>query len=123
MPVTWDFVVFANNRAPTLGFVSIVTTLVQTHHKSLEADLDKYIGPKRVKFTDPHQRGKNDLAYMAYTLLCYRYPSISPDFWTCCGGDLATGMEDLHILLKQHPSLEHQRAANAPIGSDPNAVD
>lgn len=112
------FAAAAGTRAP-----NDLDDYLQKNHKSLVTSLDKYIGPNRVEFTDVNRRGKNDLAHMAYTLLCYRYSSVSPDFWTGWGGDLATGMADLHILMQRHPSLERQHTANALIGSDPSVVD
>lgn len=108
----------AGTRAP-----SDLHEYLKQHYPSLVTALDRYIGPSRTVFTDPHRRGKNDLAHMAYTLLCYLRTSPAPDFWTGWGGDLATGMADLHTLMQRHPSLERQRAANALIGSDPSSVD
>ncbi|MDT3768181.1 DUF1906 domain-containing protein [Gleimia hominis] len=113
-----NFAIAAGTRAP-----NELRDYLHQHHKSLVTDLDRHIGSNRIEFTDPYRRGKNDLAHMAYTLLCYLTTSPAPDFWTGWGGDLATGMADLHVLMQRHPSLDRQRAANALIGSDPQAVD
>jgi len=96
---------------------------LRKNHGELVSNLDRFIGVQRIEFTDSHHRGKNDLAHMAYTLFCYRYISPSPDSWTGWGGDLATGMADLHSLMVNHPTLDRQLAANALIGSDPSEVD
>lgn len=113
-----SFAAAAGTRAP-----QELRDYLQQHHAPVVTGLDTFIGSNRREFTDEHQRGKNDLAHMAYTLLCYLYSSPAPDFWTGWGGDLATGMADLHMLMQRHPSLERQRTANALIGSDTQAVD
>lgn len=109
----------AASTVPPIDFEAYL----KQHHGALVTKLDRFIGEKRVDFTDSNRRGKNDLAHMAYTLYCYYFESLSPDFWTGWGGDLASGMADLHALMSNHPTMKLQRAADALIGSDTSSVD
>lgn len=114
----WHFSWPAGASAPT-----DFREYLEQNNPLLVEKLDKFVGAHRDEFADVNRRGKNDLAHLAYTLLCHLYSSLAPDYWTGWGGDLATGMKNLHNLMRDHPTLDLQLAANALIGSDDKAVD
>ena len=100
-----------------IPFDKVWADFVNKRNPELAKKLERFIGENRIEVRDAIG-GKNDLAHFAYTCACYASQTFAPDFWTGWGGDLATGMADLHVYLQKYPKLDVQATANALIGSD-----
>lgn len=94
---------------------TIFGTFMREYKQPLIEKLERYIGENRVDVKD-NIGGSNDMAHMCCTLLAYKISNVAPDFWTGWGGDLATGMADVHNYKEQLPTVDVQLIANAVIG-------
>ena len=95
---------------------TVFKQFMESEYPSLNSALAKYIASD-VAVTD-NIGGKNDPAHLALSTLAYTAFSLAPEYWASWGGDLATGIEDLHIAMEENPALNLQQKANALIGSD-----
>lgn len=93
----------------------------EQNYADVATNLDQFIGDNHEDVKDSIG-GRNDLPHMAYTLYAYAYGSVSPQHWTGWGGDLATGMADLHNIMINHPSLDTHRVAYLIIGADRSSI-
>ncbi|MBF0714970.1 LysM peptidoglycan-binding domain-containing protein [Gemelliphila palaticanis] len=94
---------------------TIFGAFMREYKQSLIEKLDRYIGSNRVDVKD-NIGGSNDIAHMCCTMLAYKISNVAPDFWTGWGGDLATGMADVHNYKEKLPNVDVQLIANAVIG-------
>ncbi|WP_100066032.1 glycoside hydrolase domain-containing protein [Miniphocaeibacter massiliensis] len=102
-------------------FDIIFDSFMNDRKKELVNKLEPFIGAKRNDVKD-NIGGLNDVAHLALTTLAYSIASPAPDFWTGWGGDLATGMSDVHNYMKKYPNLDLQRVANSLIGAHPSKL-
>lgn len=89
---------------------------MQSEYPSLVSRLTKYIASD-VTVKD-NIGGKNDVAHLSVSTLAYTDFSLAPDYWAAWGGDLATGINDLHTAMAGQPLSSLQQKANELIGSD-----
>lgn len=82
---------------------TVFKQFMESEYPSLNSALAKYIASD-VAVTD-NIGGKNDPAHLALSTLAYTAFSLAPDYWASWGGDLATGIEDLHIAMEENPAL------------------
>ena len=94
-------------------------TYMDNNHSSLVQKLDRYIGSNRVDVKD-NIDGLNDVAHLAVTTLAYATTPLAPKFWTGWGGDLATGMADVHNYASQKRRANLQKISDAIIGAHPS---
>lgn len=90
---------------------------INEEYSNLAASLQKYISSYRGSVKD-NIGGKNDVAHLSVSTLAYSAPSLAPDYYASWGGDLATGMADLHEAMKDLPETELISKSNELIGSE-----
>lgn len=95
---------------------NVFEKFMREEYLTLRTNIAKYIDSD-VAVTD-NIGGKNDVAHLALSTLAYTAFSLAPDYWAAWGGDLATGIKDLHKAMEENPSLNLQQKANSLIGSD-----
>lgn len=86
-------------------------------HKNLYDKLEKLVGSSREDIKDTID-GKNDLAHLSYTTLCYLTNSIIPDYLSGWGGDLATGAKNIYEYSNAYPNIDKEKLAYSIIGAD-----
>lgn len=94
------------------------------NENSLVQKLEVYIGNKNIEISD-NIGGLNDMAHCLYTTLGYLKTNVVPNFWTGWGGDLATGMDDVHKYKEKLPNIDVKLIADTVIGghnSNPSNV-
>lgn len=91
---------------------------LRDNYKNLYYRLENYIGEHREEVKDSCG-GLNDIAHLAFSTLMKLIRSTTPDYWASWGGDLATGMEDLHYYNKKYPGLDLQALSDSLIGAYP----
>lgn len=89
---------------------------MEREYKSLSENLKLYIKDDKNSVKD-NIGGLNDVAHLALSTLAYVAISTAPDYWASWGGDLATGMKDIHEYKKYYPDLSIQKVADLFIGS------
>lgn len=89
---------------------------MQLEYPTLASSINKYVGSNNVTVKD-NIGGKNDIAHLAVSTLAYSDFSLAPDFWAAWGGDLATGMSDVHDYVKR-TGIDISTASDALIGAD-----
>lgn len=94
-------------------------TFVNKNYPELSSKLSKYIDANRVEVKDSIG-GLNDFAHLSVTAYAYLVTPLVPKFWTGWGGDLATGMADVHNYASQKPEGNLQKIADAVIGAHPS---
>lgn len=89
---------------------------ISAEYKDLEDSLSPYLIKNGEEVKD-NIGGLNDVPHLAVSTLAYIDASIAPDYYVSWGGDLASGMEDIHIYKKFYPNFSIQQVANLFIGS------
>ncbi|WP_282925712.1 glycoside hydrolase domain-containing protein [Helcococcus kunzii] len=79
--------------------------------------LESVIGDERVDVKDTIN-GKNDIAHLAFTTLCYLTDSIIPDYLTGWGGDISTGASNIQQYSTKYPNINKEKLAHSLIGAD-----
>lgn len=95
---------------------NVFEKFMREEYLTLRTNIAKYIDSD-VAVTD-NIGGKNDVAHLALSTLAYTAFSLAPDNWAAWVGDLASGVETLHIAMQGDPSLNLQEKANQIIGAD-----
>lgn len=90
---------------------------INEEYSNLAASLQKYISSDRGYVKD-NIGGKNDVAHLSVSTLAYSAPSLAPNYYVSWGGDLATGMADLHAAMEGLPETELISKSNELIGSE-----
>lgn len=93
--------------------------IVERDYPYLARRLDSFVSNLGGERTDVKDSigGMIDLAHMLVAATGYCVNSKAPDHWIGWGGDLATGMCDLHDAMLQNPKYDIQQMANAIIGA------
>jgi len=63
-----------------------------------------------------------DVAHFAYSTLGYVAVSLAEDHWASWGGDLASGMANIHFYMNTHATEDVQDVANMIIGASPDII-
>ena len=95
-------------------------TFVYKNYPALSSKLSKYIDANRVEVKDSIG-GLNDFAHLSVTAYAYLITPLVPKFWTGWGGDLATGMADVHNYMSKHSHLSLKKVSDAVIGAHESA--
>ena len=95
-------------------------TFVYKNYPALSSKLSKYIDADRVEVKDSIG-GLNDFAHLSVTAFAYLITPVVPKFWTGWGGDLATGMADVHNYMSKHSHLSLKKVSDAVIGAHESA--
>lgn len=97
---------------PDIFFKHFMTS----QYKTLENTINQYL-LSNVFVTD-NAGGKHDIAHLCVSTLAYSAFSILPDYWIAWGGDVATGVNDLHQAMAEDQTADLQAKASEIIGSD-----
>ncbi len=89
---------------------------MSSQYKTLENTINQYL-LSNVFVTD-NAGGKHDIAHLCVSTLAYSAFSLLPDYWVAWGGDVATGVNDLHQAMAADQTADLQAKANEIIGSD-----
>ena len=90
---------------------------MNAEHSELVKSVDAFVEKRENGEVRDNVGGLNDIAHLAYSTLAYASLSITPDYWASWGGDLATGMADIHVHMEDKPTSNLQIEANELIGS------
>lgn len=96
-------------------YSSLFEEYLKNKNNKLFKGIKKYL-PRDIEAKDKIL-GIIDIPHFAVTTLAYSVISLAPDFWSGWGGDLATGMENVHIIMKNNSNADRQKVANSVIGS------
>lgn len=86
--------------------------------KRLVDRINNYIGDNKKDVKDDCN-GLNDIAHLAFSTLMKLVWSPTPAYWASWGGDLATGMADLHYYNTKYSRLDLQALSDSIIGAYP----
>ncbi|MCT1795444.1 glycoside hydrolase domain-containing protein [Helcococcus kunzii] len=90
---------------------------VKKNFTSFGITIEAIIGKLRAEVKDTIN-GKNDIAHLAFTTLCYLTDSLIPDYLTGWGGDISTGAKNIYQYSLKYPTVDKEKLAYSLIGAD-----